>query len=108
MNEEERKLLTEPFPVLFGIRPNRIQVTRRVGSSIRGEVGMMDGVQPDEIKVLYVPTEKIPYVKDLLKRSEHQKVHVESLEVLKAIVGYQRAGSKKDKTKKFEPLQAAS
>jgi hypothetical protein len=70
----ERSLVTESFPVLYGIHPLRTGVASAARAIIPGEVLLKGGAKLDEIRVIYVPEEKRALVRTLLESvpgSEH-------------------------------------
>jgi hypothetical protein len=79
LNSFERTLVSDAFPVLYGIKSTRKDVHCRVSSCIDGEVGLKGGAQRGEIKVIFVPSEKVDFVKTLLIEHGHTNIAVETL-----------------------------
>lgn len=70
LDQEERNLVSDPFPVLYGIRSSRKDVHHAV-YGVPGEIGLKGGAGPGEIKVIFVPVDKIDFVQGLLARNGH-------------------------------------
>ena len=83
LNVWEKEFVSNSFPVLFGIRSNRKGAFQTPYSDIDGEIMLKDGAQSDEIRVIFVPENKIRQVHDLLARGGHGAIAVEPLELLK-------------------------
>jgi len=79
LNAFEKKLIEEPFSVLFGIKSDRKDVYSLVDSSIYSEIGLFGGAIRDEIKVIFVPADKVDIVKNLLLNKGFNKIAVEVL-----------------------------
>ena len=75
----EKSLISESFPVLYGLKSSRLGVHLDVGSDVCGEVGLLHGAMPDEIRVIFVPGEKISLVRKILGRFPF--IAVESIDV---------------------------
>ncbi len=67
LTEFEKMLVSEKFPVIFGIRPNRENACPIFETSISGEVSLLEGTKKGEIKVIFVPPEKVSLVQELVK-----------------------------------------
>ncbi len=78
----EKSLITQDFPVLFGIRPSVPENLARVHSSVAGEVAVVGGVKGEEIKVVFVPKDKIDLVKSIFLRASFPHIRVEEIESL--------------------------
>lgn len=82
LTSEEQAMVQDGFPVLFGIRPkraDRLQFPR--GGGTPGESLLTDGTQPGEIKVVYVPVDRIESVKQLLRKCDCGSIVVEDISV---------------------------
>ncbi len=78
----EQSLVSDAFPVLYGIKSSRRKVHSPAPSDIPGEVALEDGALHDEIKVVFVPREKIELTREIL-RERFGKIAVEPLESIK-------------------------
>lgn len=78
LNDSEKSLILEPFPVVYGIRSDRKNVHFPAYSDCSDEICLLDGAQPKEIKVIFVPPEKVTFVKKLLHNHHHFNVFVEA------------------------------
>jgi hypothetical protein len=80
---EEQALVSDPFPVLYGIKSSRKEVHVGVRSDPPGEIGLIGGAQRGEIKVIFVHPSKVSFVKELLQKAPgnvHANIPVEALE----------------------------
>ncbi len=82
LTDSEKALVSDSFPVLYGIKPVRAGVAGGAHSDIDGEVVLKDGAFANEIQALFVPTNQIKRVRDLLALSGHSSIAVEPIEVL--------------------------
>jgi hypothetical protein len=85
LTTEERKLVKDPFPVVYGIEPKRAGSVHSVTSDVRYEMGLKDGASVDEIKSIFVPKDKIEYVKQMLTEKMGEKakhIRVEDIGIL--------------------------
>ena len=85
LTSEERKLVQEPFPVVYGIEPKRAGTVHGVKSDVRYEMGLKDGATVDEIKSIFVPKDKIDYVKKMLLEKMGDKakhIRVEDISIM--------------------------
>lgn len=71
LTDIERDLVSNPFPVLYGIKSNRKNAHHLVSSDIPGEIGLLGGAFKEEIKVIFVPETKTSDVKKLLEENNH-------------------------------------
>lgn len=78
LDEEEKKLVQQPFPVLYGIKSTREGVHHSV-HGVFGEIGLEGGAKAQEIKVIFVPADRIAFVQDLLARNGHANIPVEKI-----------------------------
>ena len=78
----EQNLVADPFPVIYGIKSERIDSHKQVQSDIPGEIGLLDGALKEEIKVVFVPESKTTFLKDLLSRYGHLDIFVEPFNFL--------------------------
>lgn len=72
----EKRLINEPFPILYGVKPKKtrtIKLESLAGVEVT-EVGLKGGAKLDEVKVLFVPKEKISFVKSILELDSPIKV----------------------------------
>ncbi len=82
----ERKFVTDPFPMLWGIQPSALSDQTRVSLYVVPakdsffEAALKNGATIDEIRVLYVPKDKIALVRDYLKANDAQHIHVEPID----------------------------
>lgn len=83
LNEIEKDLVNNSFPILYGIRPmeNRKKDLVNVSSTINGEIGITGGVSPQEIRVIFVPHNRIAQVKALIE-GRFPSITIEAIEVL--------------------------
>lgn len=67
---DEKDLVDNQFPVVYCIKPSRPYVCTPVHSDIDGEIGLLGGTIPGEIKVIMVPNDLriISKVENLVKR----------------------------------------
>jgi hypothetical protein len=70
-------ILSYSSPVLYGIKSSRLNVCFPVASDIIGEIGLKGGAQPGEIKVIFVPQERVEFVKTLLSEGGNFNIAVE-------------------------------
>ena len=82
LSADERKLVSEPFPIVFGIRPRRLGSLKPAASDVDREVLLKDGAKRDEIRVVWVPKDKILEVKHILSNSQGPQVRVEDIGLL--------------------------
>ena len=85
LTSEEKNLVSDPFPIVYGIEPKRVGVTHSVSSAVHYEVGLKDGASVDEIKSIFVPKDKIEYVKQMLNEKMGEKakhIRVEDIGIL--------------------------
>jgi hypothetical protein len=66
LDQDEKLLVTDPFPVLYGIKSMRENVYFCVSSCISHEVGLLGGASPDEVRVIFVPLSRIDFVRRLM------------------------------------------
>jgi len=66
LDENEKLLVTNPFPVLYGIKSMRQYVHSKVSSYVSCEVGLLDGASPDEIRVIFVPSSRLDFARRLM------------------------------------------
>jgi hypothetical protein len=66
----EQDLVTDSFPVLYGIKSMRQNVHQKVNSCIGGEVGLTGGANPEEVKVIFVPQSRLEYVRKLMENND--------------------------------------
>jgi hypothetical protein len=80
----EKALVSDGFPVLYGIKPrtHRKKDLSTVRSAVYGEVAISNEVNPDEIKVIYIPRDKIEGIKTLIQ-TKFPDIKIEPLELLK-------------------------
>lgn len=80
----EKELVQNPFPIVYGVNPARAGSTSPVKSDVSREIGVLNGAQKDEIKVLFVPQEKIEFTRRLLTEQlgTGHGIKVESLDVV--------------------------
>lgn len=74
-------MVNAKFPVVYGLKPSSQLMP--ADSAIPGEVGVKDGVKPEEIGAIFVPQEHVPTVQDLVHGAGHDKIPVASLESFK-------------------------
>ena len=79
----EQSLVSDAFPVLYGIKSSRKGAHAPAPSDIPGEVALENGALHDEIKVVFVPREKIELTREIL-RERFGKIAVEPLESIKS------------------------
>ncbi|MEZ0311404.1 MAG: hypothetical protein ACAI38_06495 [Myxococcota bacterium] len=83
LNDTERQLVAEGFPIVYGMRPPADKVHRADGTDI-GEVGVVGGVPFAQITAMMVPRERIAFVRELLRARGITHVRVSALEDLPA------------------------
>jgi hypothetical protein len=64
----EQSLVSDSFPVLFGLKVSRPWVQVGVGSDVPGEIGLVGGALAEEIRVIFVPQERMELVQKILAR----------------------------------------
>lgn len=82
LSPQQKALISDQFPIVYGIdttRPGSLDMNP--GSDIRGELLLFGGTQGNEIKAVFVPKDKIPYVKGIL--SSRPEIAVLDIELLK-------------------------
>ena len=72
LSESDRKLVEEDFPVLYGFKPNaeREISTHKLDLGAQGagiEVALKGGADFNEISVIFVPSDKVQTVKNMLE-----------------------------------------
>lgn len=77
----EQDLVSNSFPVLYGIRSDRKNVHHLVKSDVAGEIALEGGANPDEIKVIFVPPDKASLINQVLASHGHS-IPVEPLNAL--------------------------
>ncbi len=82
LSKYEKHLVENSFPVLYGFRlsANRRLDLVLVSSDIEGEIGILNGVGPTEIKVIFVPRVKMQEVEKLV-RENFPTIQIEPLEL---------------------------
>jgi hypothetical protein len=80
----EQTLVADPFSVLYGIKSDRKGVYLPVRSAFPDEIGLLHGASATEIKVIFVPSEKISLVRTLLETHGFSGISIESLAVIKS------------------------
>ncbi|MEI6080075.1 MAG: hypothetical protein WCQ53_05535, partial [bacterium] len=68
LTTSEKELVEEPFSVIYGIK-TKPGANRLTAGSMKQEVGISGGVEIDEIKSIFVPQNKIDFVKDMLAKT---------------------------------------
>lgn len=76
LSKEQKLLVNEGFPVLYGIKENAGNQVQGARSDIQGEIGIPGGVGTQDIEVIYVPENKILFIKALLKNSHLASNHI--------------------------------
>lgn len=79
LNPIEKKIVLEGFPILYGIRTDRSQDLETILGTKLGEILLKGGASFEEIRVIFVPQEKIEFVKTFLKRANAPSIAVEQL-----------------------------
>jgi hypothetical protein len=79
LTKAEKNLISKPFPVLYGIRSERKDDIQPVFAAIRGEIAIKGGVHAGEIRVVFVPFDKVEFVKNLLSENGHAALAVEPI-----------------------------
>jgi len=79
LDDIEKKLVAEPFPVVYGITSTRTEDFFKARSAVHNEIGLLNGALPKEIKVIFVVPSKVDFVKDLLAKNGHDNIFVESM-----------------------------
>ncbi len=67
LSDFEKHLVSDSFPVLYGIRSARGPDHKDVGSDVSGEIALLHGAHAEEIRVVFVPRTRIPLVQGILK-----------------------------------------
>lgn len=62
----EQKLIETPFPMLIGIASKRKDAHVEIHGA-DAEIGLLHGASPEEIKVLFVPQEKVEFTRGLFQ-----------------------------------------
>lgn len=79
LSEQEKSLVLQNFPVLYGLKPNKDKTEPLESRYGDVEYLVMGGVDINEIRTIFVPVENILFVKDLL--SQHDlSIPVEALD----------------------------
>lgn len=79
LTEPERALVDGGFPVVFALKAPAERV-KHAGSDIVGEHLIARGVQPEEIRALYVPREHVDQVAALTQNAGFEHIKVAALE----------------------------
>ena len=74
---QERELVSLNFPVVYGARVERNGVMQLAPSDIRGEVAVRNGITRSEMRVIFVPKERISLVRQLLAANLGPDNHIE-------------------------------
>jgi hypothetical protein len=83
LNAQEQKLVSDTFPVMYGIKLTTKRRQRRVNSQgAPGEVIIKHGVESADIVVVFVPENRMAEVKDLLTQYGHDHIYVESINTI--------------------------
>lgn len=79
LSEPEKALVDGSFPVVYALKapPERV---RHAGSDIVGEHLIAGGVQPEEIRALYVPRAHVDQVAELIRNAGAEHIKVAALE----------------------------
>ena len=82
LDKEERVLVSEGFPVLYGVKPKNPDkaVVSGMISNETIEIGLNSGARADEIKVIFVPENKISSVRKLTEG--YSNIEIRSIEKL--------------------------
>ncbi|MBF0362176.1 MAG: metallophosphoesterase family protein [Oligoflexia bacterium] len=84
-NGDQKKLILDQFPIVYGINPTgrKDADITMIPSDVDYEMGILNGVKISEISSVFVPSEKITYVKTLFDgKYKNNKIKVLSLEEL--------------------------
>lgn len=79
LNAEEKDLIQNPFPVMYGIRVTRSDALTLFSSDISGEIKLNNGTEGDELRVIFVPEEQVTRVREIIKNSQNPHVQVHSM-----------------------------
>lgn len=83
----ERSLVRESFPVIYGIRPLRKGVILEMPrSDSPTEVALLNGAPANEIRVLYVPENKMGLARSLLRNNGYENIRVAAIAPLLTVV----------------------
>jgi ribosomal protein S18 acetylase RimI-like enzyme len=83
MTTEEQRIISDQYPVLFGIKSKRPNSYKMANTDIYHEIGLVSGANLDEIVVVYVPEHRISQVQNLLtSNSKTAHITVANLETL--------------------------
>ena len=64
----EKNLVLNQFPVIYGIKSDRKNSHHQIRSNINGEIGLLNGTKENEIKIIFVPKNKVNIVEEIVKR----------------------------------------
>ena len=79
LSQEEQRLISTPFPVIYGVKPkNSKTVISNSSAPNLPEIGLKNGSSFDEIKVIFVPKNQIKFTQKLL--GSNKEIQVKSLD----------------------------
>lgn len=91
LDSMEQRLVSEAFPVVFGLRPKKKSPGRlRLFRSEVQEVGLEDGFGPEETAVIFVPAHKIAGVQGILRDTNSPLVRDIKIEPVEPLLQEQK------------------
>ncbi|MBU6375353.1 MAG: hypothetical protein KGQ59_05115 [Bdellovibrionales bacterium] len=80
LNNNDQKLVLDNFPVVYGFEPSPDREFK-IGAPHLSEIAIKGAITPKEIRVIFVPTNQIKRVQQLLAQAGFPEIKVKSIEI---------------------------